>query len=120
TVAVVVIVPRLVLALLAGMVERHRSTHFALPLDEPYFQRLLRGYRGGATRVRVIPYSYTPPAASIAGLEAVVARAFGGSAATSIASPVAYGAEDPLTGIPKAGAGTTLVALFNAAATPER
>ncbi len=120
TVAVVVIVPRLVLALLAGLVERHRSTHFALPLDEPYFQRLLRGYRGGAARVRVIPYSYTPPAAAIAGLEAVVGRAFGGSSAMTVTPPVAYGAEDAHAGVVKPAAATTLVALFNASATPER
>ena len=120
TVAAVVIVPRLVFALLAGLVERHRSTHFALPLDEPYFQRLLRGYKGGVARVRVIPYSYTPPAAAIAGLEAVVGRAFGGSSAMTITPPLVYGAEDGLAGIAKLGAATTLVALFSASATPER
>ena len=47
--------------------------------------------------MRVIPYSYTPAAAAIAGLEAIVARAFGGSAAMTVAPPVAYGAEDPRT-----------------------
>jgi len=120
TVAAVVIVPRLALALVAGVVERHRSAHFALPLDEPYFQRLLRGYRGGAARVRVIPYSYTPPAAAIAGLEAVVMRAFGGSSAVTVTPPVAYGTEYVPAGIANPGAATTLVALFNASATPER
>jgi len=119
TVAAVVIVPRLVLALIAGLVERYRAAHLELPLDEPYFQRLLRGYRGGAARVRVIPYSYTPSPAAIAGLEAVVARAFGGSAAMIVTPPVAYGAEDALA-VAKSGAGTTFVALFNASATPER
>jgi hypothetical protein len=120
TVALVVIVPRLVLAFIAGIAERHRARHVALPLNEPYFQRLLRGYRGGAARVRVIPYSYTPPAAAIAGLEAVVARTFGGSAAMTVTAPIAYGAEDALAAVQKTGAATTLIALFNAAATPER
>ena len=120
TVAAVVIVPRLALALLAGIVERHRSAHFALPLEEPYFQRLLRGYRGGAARVRVIPYSYTPSAAASAGLEAVVRRAFGGSSAMIVTSTVAYGAEHVPGGIGQPGAATTLVTLFNASATPER
>ena len=108
------------LALAAGLVECHRAAHLALPLDEPYFQRLLRGYRGGAARVRVIPYSYMPSPTAIAGLEAVVARAFGGSAAMIVTPPVAYGAEDALAGVAKSGAGTTFVALFNASATPER
>ena len=120
TVALIVIVPRLALALVAGLLERHRATHMQLPYGEPYFQRLLRGFRGGAARVRVIPYSYTPPAAAIAGLEAVIARGFGGGAATIVAPPVAYGAEDPIAGVEKAGGGATLVALFNASATPER
>lgn len=120
TVAATVIVPRLMLALVAGLVERHRAARLALPLDEPYFQRLLRGYRGGAARVRVIPYSYTPSSAAIAGLEVVIARAFGGSAATIVTQPVAYGAEDALAGVAKSGAGTAFVALFNASATPER
>ena len=70
--------------------------------------------------MRVIPYSYTPPAAAIAGLEAVVGRAFGGSSAMTITPPVAYGAEDAHAGVAKLGAATTLVALFSASATPER
>lgn len=120
TLAAVVIVPRLLLALVAGIVERHRAGHIPLPLDEPYFQRLLRGYRGGVARVRVIPYSYAPTPAAIAGLEAVVARAFGGSTAIMVAQPIAYGADDVSAGLPKAAAGATLIALFNAGATPER
>ena len=120
SVAAIVIVPRLVLALLSGMVERHRSANFALPLDEPYFQRLLRGYRGGAARVRVIPYSYAPSAAAVSGLEAIVGRAFGGSSAMTVTPPVAYGAEDVRLGLEKSAAATTLVALFSASATPER
>lgn len=119
TLAVVVIAPRLALALIAGGIERHRATHLALGLDDPYFQRLLRGYRGGPARVRVIPYSTTPSAAALTGLEAIVARSFGGSAALLVAAPVAYGdglqwPSDP------SHAGVTVVALFNATATPER
>jgi len=120
TVVAVVIVPRLLLALVTGLVERHRAAHFALPLDEPYFQRLLRGFRGGAARVRVIPYSYTLPPASIAGLEAVVARAFGGGAAMIVSPSVGYGAEDALPGVATSAPGSTFIALFNASATPER
>ncbi len=52
TVAMLVIVPRLLLALFAWFLERHRSTHLPLALDEPYFQRLLRGFRGGPASVR--------------------------------------------------------------------
>ena len=119
TVAVVVIAPRLLLALASGLLERWRATHVPVGLDEPYFQRLMRGYRGGPARVRVIPYSTTPPQASLAGLEAIVARSFGGSAALVVAPPVAYGFTPDLP--PGAAlAGTTVIALFNATATPER
>ena len=120
TLVAVVIIPRLLLALAAGIVERHRAANLPLPLEEPYFQRLLRGYRGRAARVRVIPYSYAPGPQALAGLEAVVARAFGGSAAIVVAQPVAYGAEDASASLSRPEAGTTFIALFNASATPER
>ena len=119
TVIAVVIAPRLLLAFATGALERWRATHFGLGLDEPYFQRLLRGYRGGPARVRVLPYSTTPSAAALAGLEAIVVRSFGGSAALVVSPPVAYGADHALPSDASL-AGTTLVALFNATATPER
>ena len=116
TIVVVVIVPRLLLALIARVFEYHRGSRLLLPLDEPYFQRLLRGFRGRPARVRVIPYSHTPAPAAIAGLEAVIARTFGNVAVT-FAQPVAYGADEVPAGD---AAGVTLVVLFNASATPER
>jgi hypothetical protein len=116
TLAVVVVVPRLVLGGLALVIEKRRATRIAVPLAEPYFQRLLRGFRGGAARVRVVPYSYTPAAPALAGVEAIVARGFGGSAAIVVDAPVAYGGDPaPARGDP----GNVLV-LFNATATPER
>lgn len=113
----VVIVPRLLLALGAWCVERHRATHFSLPLDEPYFQKLLRGYRGGPARVRVLPYSYQLAPDAQSGLEAIVARSFGGSASVLVAPPLAYGATEAF---PVDMACSTLMAVFNATATPER
>jgi hypothetical protein len=116
TIVAVVIVPRLLLALIARAFEHHRAARLLLPLDEPYFQRLLRAFRGRPARVRVIPYSHTPAPAAIAGLEAVIARTFGNVAVT-FAQPVVYGADDVPAGD---GAGATFVVLFNASATPER
>ena len=118
TVAVVVMLPRLVLALLAWLVERHRATHFAFPADDAYLRRLLRGFRGGAARVRVLPYSYAPSAQAVEGLEQVIARSFGGSAAMVVAPPVDWGTDAGTE--PAGAAGSTLAALFNATATPER
>ena len=46
TLAVVVIVPRLVLALGMWLVERYRAARLGEDLDAPYFARLLRDFRG--------------------------------------------------------------------------
>jgi hypothetical protein len=88
--------------------------------DEPYFQRLARGFHGGSTRVRVVPYSYRVGAPSLEGVQGLVARAFGGSASLICAPSVEYGEEDALpAGALPDGTGPVL-ALFNLAATPER
>jgi hypothetical protein len=120
TLAIVVIVPRLLLGAFASLVEAQRRKRIAIPLSEPYFERLLRGFRGGPVRVKVVPYSYNVPPAAADGLQSIVGRTFGGSASLVIAAPVAYGEEDalPPSALPES-AGPTL-ALFNLAATPER
>jgi hypothetical protein len=119
SVAAIVVIPRLLLAIGTGIVERHRAARVLVPLGEPYYQRLLRGFRGGPVRVRVIPYSFTVPRAALAGLEAIVTRAFGGDAALTVESPVAYGDEDAFAQrAPTDGPGF-VIALFNLTATPE-
>jgi hypothetical protein len=119
-VVAVVVVPRLLLAALAGFLERRRARNLALSLDDPYFQRLLRSYRGGPTRLTVVPYSYATPPAAMSGLEAIAARAFGGATALVVLPPVAYGDEDAFAQQrPSTGSGP-LAALFAATATPEK
>ncbi len=119
SVLVVVVVPRLALAALVRVVERHRARHLPVALDEPYFQRLLRGYRGGPVRLTIVPYSYTLPPAAIAGLEAIVARVFGGSAALTVEAPVAYGEEDAFARRPALVHQGPLIGVFSLTATPE-
>jgi hypothetical protein len=120
TVGAVVIVPRVVLGLLAWAVEHRRASRVKLPLNEPYFNRIVRGFKGGPVRVKVVPYSYQVPQESLGGLQTVVARTFGGSAALVCASPVNYGDEEalPKSALPD-GSGPA-IALFNLSATPER
>lgn len=124
TVALVVIVPRLVLALVAGLVERRRAKRVALPLDEPYYRRLVAAWVGEPARVRVIPYSYTLTPEARAGLEAVLARAFG-NAAPTIDAPVAWGDDveqsqaTDAAGRGFADAGEIRLPLFSLTATPE-
>lgn len=114
----VVIVPRLLLALFAWLLERYRSTHVLLAVDEPYFQRLLRGFRAGPARVDVVPYSYALPSAVIVGLEQLIMGVYGGSAAVTICAPVDYGGEGSLAEGPDYAG--SVIALFSATATPER
>ena len=120
SVVAIVVVPRLLLAALAGLLERRRARNLTLPLDDPYFQRLLRGYRGGPTRLTVVPYSYAAPPAALAGLEAIAARAFGGATALVVLPPVAYGDEDAFAQERPTGGSGPLAALFAATATPEK
>ncbi|MDR6906429.1 hypothetical protein J2X63_002115 [Agromyces sp. 3263] len=124
TVAVVVIIPRLVLAIVSGLVERRRAKHVSLPLTEPYYRRLVAAWVGEPTRVRVIPYSYTLTPEARAGLEAILARAYG-NAAPAIEEPVGWGDDEwlgPLTdaaGTGFAGAPEIRLPLFSLTATPE-
>jgi hypothetical protein len=120
TVTLVVIVPRLGLALWAWLLERHRERSLPLQLDELYFARLLRGFRGGPVRVHVVPYSYTVPPTAAAGLERVIRSVFGANASLSFLAPVAYGGEDTLAASMHTETSATVIALFNATATPER
>jgi hypothetical protein len=119
SVVAIVVLPRLLLAALAGLVERRRARQLPVPLDEPYFQRLLRGFRGGPVRLDVVPYSYALPPAGMTGLVAIAARAFGDSAALIVEAPLAYGDEDAFARRERGAGSGPLVALFGASATPE-
>jgi hypothetical protein len=120
TLGLVVVVPRLVLALACGFAAAWRSRRFALPLDEPYFQRLLRLGAGGAARVVVVPYAATPSPQATLGLRALLAATLGNTTRLDvrIAPLVPFGAEDVAPG--DIGADTThAIALFDLGATPE-
>lgn len=126
TIGVLVVLPRLLLALVARLLEWRRATRFALPLGEPYYLRLLQGLRELPMRARVIPYGFQPSEPVRLGLEALLARAFGPRTAVVHAPTVAYGAEDALrAAAPRAAAAgdshaDVVVALFNLTATPEQ
>ncbi len=120
SVLVIVVIPRFLLGIVTGLIEQHRAARVPILLNEPYYQRLMRGFRGGPVRVRVIPYSYAVPSAALVGLEAIVARAFGGSATLTVESPVAYGDEDAFAKRAPSDARGPVIALFNLNATPEQ
>jgi hypothetical protein len=112
-----VLLPRLALALWAGMRARRLQADLPLPLEQPYFQQLLRQQRGGQTPLRVWPHAHTPDAAAQAALRALCARVFGDAAALQLAPTVAYGSEEAPGELP--GEGMRRIALFDLGATPE-
>jgi Protein of unknown function (DUF2868) len=118
TLALYVVVPRLVLALLSASRAAARAQRFKMPLSEPYFQRLLRLQRGGAAQIEVFPYAITPTPQAVLGLRAVLAEAFGARVALQIAAAVAFGGEDDAPPVPSP-ATTHAIAWFDLAATPD-
>lgn len=116
TLGLVVILPRLLLALIARLVGRHRASRLPIALDEPYYKRLLRGLHDGPVPVRVVPYSFTPDPAAASTLAAILGRAVGGNAQVTMTPVVEYGAEAMSTPTSPA---EWQVLLFSLAATPE-
>src|SRR6185369_13583318 len=118
TLVLVVLLPRVLLALVAQARGRWRAARFPMPLEQPYYQRLARLQRGGAAQVVVFPYGSAVSPQATLGLRALLADAFGPRVALEVAPGVAFGAEEdaPLAVPP----GTShAIALFDLSATPE-
>jgi len=113
-----VVVPRALLALGCATLASARMRRFALPLDAPYFQRLLRLRKGGPARVSVHPYGSTPTPPATLGLRALLAASLGARLEVRFAPSVAFGAEDETPSSVDADC-THAVALFDLGATPE-
>lgn len=119
SVFLIVLVPRTGLALHAWRKERNLSSNFPVPLDERYFQVLLRGFHAKAERVRVVPFSYTLPESARSGLETILARSFGGGTSLIFEAPIRW--EDNEGGVSHLSRGgkEPVIAVFNLTATPE-
>ena len=112
----IVVLPRLALALASGWRTHRLQRDLPLPLSDAYFQRLLQRQRGGSALLRVWPHAHTPDAQTLAGLRALVQRTFGDGATLQLAPTVAYGAEDEVAD----PSGSPLrIVLCDLAATPE-
>jgi len=120
TLLMLVVLPRLLLAALAAWREGRLVRDLPLQLEQPYFQRLLRGFHVDPSPVLVLPYGYTPSQPAVAGLEILLARLVGGAATVHLAPPVAYGDDDDPSLARLTDAPGPLVLVFNLAATPER
>jgi len=120
TLALVVLLPRSLLALWSAGRTHHLAQRFALPLAEPYFAALLREQRGGVARVVALPYAATPAPQAVLGLHALLVSAGGDGIQLQVLATLAFGAEDDARAWPALPAASTLlVALFDLAATPE-
>ncbi len=112
-----VLLPRLGLALGAGWRARRLQDKLPLLLGEPYFQRLLRQQRGGSTPIRVWPHARAPDAATLAALRALLVRVLGDGLRLQVAPTVGYGSEE--TPAETAADDAWRIALFELGATPE-
>ena len=124
TLLLLVVLPRVVLALVSALRARRLAHRFPLDLGQPYY-RLLADKVGasGPSVLRVIPYSFTVDEARHKGLAAVAAMVLGEQAQLMLRPSCPYGEEpkDALSDARLDDADVTVSAvLFNLAATPER
>jgi hypothetical protein len=137
TVGALVILPRAILALIAGGRAGRLSRRFPLDLAEPYFRRLLGTLDDRRNVLRAIPFSMTLGPRQRDGLERIVHHLWGERSTIHLESPVRYDeGVDSAGRVPNAalegkpghgiaaaddGSGVTLtLALCSLAATPER
>lgn len=120
TVAVVVLAPRALLALGDRLLERRLVARFPLPLDDAYFQRLTRGFRGEVALVYIAPYNLPLAPAGALALNALLGRVFGARTEVILAEAVPFGGEDAFSiALPAGRTPTLAIALFSLTATPE-
>jgi hypothetical protein len=120
TLALFVVLPRLLLAAWAALRTQRLVAKRRLPLDEPYFRYLLREGPTVARPVTVLPYSYTLGAAELEALPRALIDVVGPGAQPRVQATLPLGAEDALPPTTLEGAQGDVAALFSAAATPER
>ncbi|MFL6674430.1 MAG: DUF2868 domain-containing protein [Massilia sp.] len=124
TLLLLVVVPRLVLAAVAGWRAGRLQRAFPLDLEQPYFRKLAdRIGAGGPSVLRVLPYSFTVDEARHKGLAAIATMALGEQAQVMLRPSTPYG-EEPKDALPDVRlddpAVAVTAALFNLAATPEK
>ncbi|WP_334186914.1 DUF2868 domain-containing protein [Noviherbaspirillum sp.] len=124
TLLLVVVLPRLALALFAGWKESRLSNHFPIDLAQPYFRKLASIVESSAPAVmRVFPYSFTIDELRDKNLSLVAQMLIGEQARVMLRPSTGYGdAPEELLGhasVAKSEIALT-VALFNLSATPEK
>jgi hypothetical protein len=120
TLALFVVLPRVLLAAWSWARARRAAAALALPLDEPYFRALLRDGHAVERPVTVLPYSYTLDAAKVKALPQRLVDALGPGAQPRLKPALPLGAEDALPPAALEDVQADVAALFAATATPER
>jgi len=119
TTAGVILLPRAVLALVAGLRARRLASSLSPPLDAPYFLRLRAPERGEGVRVEVLPYSHHLAPPSNDALLELLHELFGNRARITLRSPLEYG-EERLPDAEEPRPPDCRVVVFNLAQSPEQ
>lgn len=118
--ALLVVVPRALLALGSGWRAEQLRAHFPLALEDSYFRTLLRVQRGDVTQVLVLPYGSSLGSNAQQHLRNALALAFENAPLVDFEAAVTLGAEDDLaSALPTLGQASHLVAVYDMTATPE-
>ena len=121
TVAVLVVLPRALLAAAAGGRAARLARVFPWPGAAEAASAAPTGTAAAARPVRVLPYSYRAPEGCEPALRDALARRLGAPVALRLEPPVPLGGEDaPETWRRADAAGATALPLFALTATPER
>jgi len=124
TIFLLVVLPRVILAVISNLRAVHLAKNFPLDLDQPYFRKLndsIGVSTGGL--LRVLPYSFTVDEARHKGLGQIATMLFGEQGRVMLRPSTSYG-EEPKevlrdTDLNDAQVNIT-AALFNLTATPEK
>lgn len=120
TVALVVVVPRALLAAGSLAIERRLGRSFPLPLDDAYFAALAREHSGEAAAVSVVPSNHTMSPQATLALRAMLDAVLGANVRLSVEPPIAYGDEETVTSrVASSPAPALVVATMSSSATPE-
>lgn len=120
TVALVVVIPRALLALFSRTIERKLERGFPLRMDDAYFAALAREHSGEAAVVTVVSSNHTMSPQATLTLRAMLDAVLGTSVRLSVEAPIAYGEEETVTSkIASMTPPTLVVATMSSSATPE-
>lgn len=122
--ALVVVVPRLLLAAWHWSAALRQSRALHLPLAEPYFQGLVRDFSSDATHILVLPFSMSLDEARQQRIRHFVQQQFGAAAHLHFGPSLAYGDQashggDYFRNTLEAHTPSLQALLFNLSATPE-